>query len=135
MAHLGTSPDRKVIERGEGKSPSYGLLEIKCPYLSKQTDGSYKLKVSHAYHYQIMGQLGLKGISWCDFFVKCEEDYHLERIHFDVAKWEQMKNKLDVFHSILITTLHQHKITYNCQQHTLECLLPRWCWKWRHLAN
>lgn len=60
--HLGTSPDRKVIEKGEGKSPR--LLEIKCPskesfvqcpYLSKQTDGSYKLKVSHAYHYQIMG--------------------------------------------------------------------------------
>lgn len=107
MAHLGTSPDRKVIERGEGKSPSYGLLEIKCPskesfvqcpYLSKQADGSYKLKGSHAYHYQIMGQLGLTGISWCDFFVKCEEDYHLERIHFDVAKWEQMKNKLDVFY-------------------------------------
>jgi len=31
------------------------------------------------------------------FFVKCEEDYLLERIHFDVAKWEQMKSKLDVF--------------------------------------
>lgn len=28
--HLGTSPDRKVIERGARESPSYGLLEIKC---------------------------------------------------------------------------------------------------------
>ena len=44
-----------------------------------------------------MGQLGLTGMSWCDFFVKCEEDYHLERIHFDVAKWEQMKSKPDKF--------------------------------------
>lgn len=104
--HLGTSPDRKVIERGGSESPSYGLLEIKCPsknsftecpYLCKQADGSYKLKECHAYHYQITGQLGLTGMSWCDCFVKCEEDYHLERIHFDVAKWEQMKSKLDVF--------------------------------------
>jgi len=103
--HLGTSPDRKVIERGS-ESPNYGLLEIKCPsknsftecpYLSKQADGSYKLKECHAHHHQIMGQLGLSGMSWCDFFVKCEEDYHLERIHFDVAKWEQMKCKLDAF--------------------------------------
>ncbi|MEQ2308939.1 hypothetical protein AMECASPLE_033429 [Ameca splendens] len=39
----------------------------------------------------------LTGMSWCDFFVKCEEDYHLERIHFDDAKWEPMKTKLDVF--------------------------------------
>jgi len=103
--HLGTSPDRKVIERGS-ESPNYGLLEIKCPsknsftecpYLSKQADGSYKLKECHAHHHQIMGQLGLSGMSWCDFCVKCEEDYHLERIHFDVAKWEQMKCKLDAF--------------------------------------
>ncbi|KAK0151329.1 hypothetical protein N1851_007528 [Merluccius polli] len=102
--HLGTSPDRRVKERGEG---SYGLLEIKCPsresfvqcpYLSRQTDGSYKLKRSHEYFYQIMGQLGLTGMIWCDLFVKCEQDYHLERIQFDVAKWEEMKTKLDVFY-------------------------------------
>lgn len=104
--HLGTSPDRKVVERAGSERPSYGLLEIKCPsknsftecpYLYKQADGTYKLKECHAYHYQIMGQLGLTGMSWCDFFIKCEEDYHLERIHFDVAKWEEMKSKLDVF--------------------------------------
>lgn len=100
--HLGTSPDRKVLD----KEGCYGLLEIKCPskksftdcaYLSKRTDGSYTLKQCHAYHYQIMGQLGLTGLSWCDFFVECDEDYHLERINFDVEKWKQMKSKLDVF--------------------------------------
>ena len=104
--HLGTSPDRKVKE-GEGETTNYGLLEIKCPskdsitlcsYLSKQADGSYKLKESHEYYYQVMGQLGITGMSWCDFFVKCTEDYHLERIHFDAAKWEGMKNKLDMFY-------------------------------------
>ncbi|KAK0151419.1 hypothetical protein N1851_007284 [Merluccius polli] len=102
--HLGTSPDRRVKERGEG---SYGLLEIKCPsresfvqcpYLSRQTDGSYKLKRSHEYFYQIMGQLGLTGMIWCNLFVKCEQEYHLERIQFDIAKWEEMKTKLDVFY-------------------------------------
>ena len=86
-SHLGTSPDRKVIERGGSESPSYGLLEIKCPlknsftecpYLCKQADGSYKLKECHTHHYQIMAQLGLTGMSWCDFFVKCEDDCHLE---------------------------------------------------------
>lgn len=104
--HLGTSPDRKVTER-KGESTNYGLLEIKCPskdsitlcpYLVKQADGSYKLKESHEYYYQIMGQLGLTGMSWCDLFVKCAEDHHLQRIHFDGKKWEQMKNKLDVFY-------------------------------------
>lgn len=100
--HLGASPDRKVID----KDNSYGLLEIKCPSrqsfelcpcLCKQTDGTYKLKNSHAYHYQIMGQLGLTGMGWCDLFIQCIEDYHLERIYFDSAKWEEMKVKLDVF--------------------------------------
>lgn len=62
--HLGTSPDRMVIERGE--SVKYGLLEIKCvlkqtfkDYLKRQADGGYKLKEIHTHHYQIMGQLGL----------------------------------------------------------------------------
>lgn len=104
--HLGTSPDRKVLER-EGKgSQSYGLLEIKCPskrsfkecpYLFQHSDGSYKLKECHDYHYQITGQLGLTGMSWCDLFVKCEDDYHLERVFFNVEKWTEMKNKLDAF--------------------------------------
>lgn len=44
-------------------------------------------------------------MSWCDFFVKCEEDYHLERIHFDVAKWEQMKSKRDVFFFAYVTAM------------------------------
>ena len=26
------------------------------------------------------------GMPWCDLFVRCAEDYHLERIHVNVAK-------------------------------------------------
>ena len=97
--HLGTSPDRKVIEQIGSESPQYGLLDIKCPskdsitkcpYFSIQTDGIYKLKGCHNYYDKVIGQLGLTGMPWCDFFVRCAEDYHLERIHFDVAKWEQI---------------------------------------------
>ncbi len=99
--NLGTSPDRKVVD-----GTSFGLLEIKCPaknscqdcpYLQRQADGGYKLKETHVYYYQIIGQLGLTGMPWCDFFVMCAEDYHLQRIHLDVEKWGEMKDKLDLF--------------------------------------
>lgn len=110
--HLGTSPDRKVIDR----MGSYGLLEIKCPskenikdcpYLMRQTDGSYTLKESHAYYYQIMGQLGLTDMPWCDLFVMCAEDYHLQRIHAEAAKWGAMKIKYSFFFDYLLRRCHQ----------------------------
>ena len=103
--HLGTSPDRKVLEIKDGIS-NYGLLEIKCPskdtiqecaFLKSQAHGTYTLNTSHTYHFQITGQMGLTGMPWCDFFVMCKNDYHLERIHFDQGKWDAMKHKLDLF--------------------------------------
>ncbi len=103
-AHLGTSPDRKVLQRGYNKS--YGLLEVKCPdqysytgcqYLQKHSNDSYSLKRNHEYYYQVIGQMGITGMPWCDFFVKCDNDYHLERIHFDAEMWKKMKTKLDWF--------------------------------------
>lgn len=101
--HLGASPDRKVCD--PGVFPQYGLLEIKCPdvdsyveckYL-KQSNGTHALKRSHAYYYQIMGQMGLSGMEWCDLFVEARTDFHLERIQFDQQKWLEMKEKLDAF--------------------------------------
>ncbi|KAL1270854.1 hypothetical protein QQF64_029870 [Cirrhinus molitorella] len=83
-----------------------GLLEIKCPdvdsvleckYLSVKEDGVLALKSSHEYHYQMIGQMGITGITWCDFFVKSRNYYHLERIDFDEEKWESIKTKLDLF--------------------------------------
>lgn len=103
-SHLGTSPDRKVID--PSVSPMHGLLEIKCPnadsitdlkYLSL-VDNTYKLKSTHDYYYQIMGQMGLTGAKWCDLFVMCRNDYHLERINFNQGKWDEMKIKLDMFY-------------------------------------
>lgn len=100
--HLGTSPDRRVVEEED----ACGLLEIKCPsktsykecsYLVEKLGGGYKLNENHAHYFQVMGQLGLTGMPWCDFFVMGQEDHHLERIYFDAEKWAAMKIKLDWF--------------------------------------
>lgn len=101
--HLAASPDRKVYDAGAAQP--FGLLEIKCPssesytdckYL-RQTGTGYSLKTGHAYYYQVMGQMALTGLPWCDFFVMCEKDFHMERIKFDENLWNVMKEKLDVF--------------------------------------
>ena len=103
--HLGTSPDRKVLDTSS--IPPHGLLEIKCPdkdsftscdYLRKSNTGSYKLKTNHKYFYQVMGQMAITGIHWCDIFIKCRSDYHLERIRFDNESWKDMKLSLDKFY-------------------------------------
>jgi hypothetical protein len=105
--HLGTSPDRKVFD--ENAAPQCGLLEIECPCIEESftdcpylklnaTTGVYKLRRSHKYFYQIMGQMALTGMTWCDFFVKCKEDYHLERVYFDKSIWSSMKEGLDKFY-------------------------------------
>ena len=101
--HLGCSPDRRVTDLNA--DPRHGLLEIKCPdkdsykscpYLVER-DGSYSLKHGHEYHHQITGQMGLTGAEWCDLFIMCRDDYHLERVYFDPALWAGMKNALDKF--------------------------------------
>ncbi|XP_048738569.2 uncharacterized protein LOC125653246 [Ostrea edulis] len=103
--HLGASPDRKIYD--PNSASQYGLLEIKCPdkdsfqecaYLKRTNDGTYKLKHSHQYYYQVMGQMALTGLHWCDFFVKCRQDYHKERINFNEEKWEEIKLSLDRFY-------------------------------------
>ena len=67
------------------------------PYLNL-VKNSHKQKSSHAYYYQIMGQMGLTGALWCDLYIWCRDDYHLERIHFVPEKWEEMKIKVDLFY-------------------------------------
>ena len=103
--HLGTSPDRIVYD--PSNILHCGLLEIKCPdkenfsmckYLTKsRVTDTYRLKTNHEYYFQVMGQMALTGYPWCDFFVKCKDDYHLERIHLDTVFWEGMKDSLDKF--------------------------------------
>lgn len=102
---LAASPDRKLYN--PDMFPEFGLLEIKCPqvssvleckYLSKDQDGFLKLKRNHAYYYQVLTQLAVTGLEWCDFFVWCAYDHHLETIYFNEDVWQQVKHKVDDFY-------------------------------------
>jgi hypothetical protein len=104
---LGCSPDRRVYDCDEHENP-WGLLEIKCTeqltvtackYLvpTADTAGHLKIRKSHEYYYQVMGQMGLTGSAWCDFFVFAKDDFHCERIHFDEVMFSQMLSELTHF--------------------------------------
>ena len=102
--HLATSPDRRVYD--PSLADPWGLLEIKCPIKDTITEmpylkcltGTYKLKKTHNYYHQVMGQILLTGAKWVDFFVWCNLDFHLERITFDPVFSKEMKKKLDLIH-------------------------------------
>lgn len=57
-------------------------------------DNVVTLKRDHSYYYQMQGQLGVTGYSWCDFVIltKCEDSIaksiSMERIYIDVEFWE-----------------------------------------------
>lgn len=101
--HLGCSPDRIVHDPDKSE---FGLLEIKCPdkdnYLQctylHQVGNDIRLRKSNLYYDQIMGQLGITGLSWCDFFVYCCDDHYMERIYYDHQYFLDMKTKLDHFY-------------------------------------
>ena len=102
--HLGCTPDRRVYDP---EAEGYGLLEIKCPaatyvahckYLLTSQSKERQLSKSHQYYYQVMGQMGLTGAAWCDFFVYTTNDYHCERIAFDSEFFNNMVEKLDHFY-------------------------------------
>ena len=82
------------------QSPPFGLLEIKCPRVTSVLERDYlmkdgqslKLKRHHSYYTQVQGQLAVTGLQWCDFFVWCENDLHMETIHFDPQDWQLIKD-------------------------------------------
>ena len=104
--HIACSPDRRVYDPAE--TPPWGLLEVKCPVKNSFTEVDYlkqdprtlkyELKKNHAYYVQVMGQMGVTGSKWCDFFVWTEHDYHVERIYFKEDEFRDIKSKLDVFY-------------------------------------
>jgi len=106
LPHLGCSPDRRVYDPTE--DPPWGLLEIKCSMaedLSKlnylkfnERNGTYSVRKSHAYYYQMMGCIGLTGSKWEDFFVFCQQEFHCERIYFDTELFLNMLDKLNLFY-------------------------------------
>lgn len=68
---LGTSPDREVVD--PNSVPMHGHLEIRCPNSDSITNlkyldlinNTYKLKTTHEYYHQIMGQMGITGLLYC----------------------------------------------------------------------
>ena len=103
---LGASPDAVVYDASEPNP--FGLVEIKCPYTSRNltplqaaelkgffcssevdTSGTkvLKLKKSHNYYCQVVGQMATTGRTWCDFVVYTEKGLSVERIHYDSDFW------------------------------------------------
>ena len=101
---LAVSPDRKVYM--PDRIPPFGLLEIKCPQEDSVLDVKYldkrgntlTLRNSFQYYTQIQTQMAICGLHWCDFYVWCKNDPHLETIHFDPICWDSVKDKVDKFY-------------------------------------
>ena len=68
-------------------------------YLKKDAGGFMYLSCTHYCCYQIMTQLALTGLPWCNFFVWCGKDdiHHLEMIFYDIGEWEDVKDKINTF--------------------------------------
>ena len=83
MSFLGGSPDGRVIDFG--CQNHFGLAEAKCPetkyhvtpleacqdlsFFCETVSGHCKLKRNHAYYTQVQGQMGVSGVSWCDYYL------------------------------------------------------------------
>ena len=122
---LTASPDRKVYL--PNRQPPIGILEMKCPRVSSVLETSYLqregdhlvLRISHGYYTQILTQLAVTGLEWCDFFVWCLNDDLMETIHFDPLAWQEIKNKADKFFFMcdggqLLADSHRHR--YYCDR-------------------
>lgn len=104
-SYIAVSPDRIVFEGSD-----QGLLEVKCPRSKKGmtpaeacnsddfcchiVDGSVVLKETHAYYFQVQGQMAVVGAQWCDFVVWTNngplwQSISVERVPFDKGFWEK----------------------------------------------
>lgn len=102
--HLGASPDGRVYDPSE--SPPFGLVEVKCSTKNdvsqvahlKVQDGHASLRRSHAYYWQVQGQMAVTGLQWCDFVTDTLSTITVERVWRDESFIKQMKAKLDIFY-------------------------------------
>lgn len=104
---LAASPDGLVV--GED-----AVLEVKCPFtgrqekihpgknfpfLEKVDSQKIQLKHTHAYYYQILGQLHATKRSKCYFVVYTFIDMYIEKIEFNSSDFAAMLPKLQTFYN------------------------------------
>ncbi|XP_016114427.1 uncharacterized protein [Sinocyclocheilus grahami] len=72
---LGASPDGLIFDPSE--PCQFGLIEMKCPNVKSYVDcpylkmksGKLELQQTHAYYWQVQGQMLITGMNWRDFVV------------------------------------------------------------------
>ena len=107
---MGSSPDGIVYDP-EGQ-PVFGLLEIKCPNVQSYVDcpyitirgGRHTLRRSHAYNWQIQGQMLVSGCDRYDFVIYTEDDMFIQRVPRDMEVIETIKEKVDLSFFIFTST-------------------------------
>ena len=67
-----------------------------CPYITIR-EGRHTLRRSHAYHWQIQGQMLVSGCDWCDFVIYTEDYMFIKRVPSDMEVIETIKDKVDRF--------------------------------------
>ena len=109
---FGCSPDGIVTD--PSSNPLVGLLEIKCPFIlrnSHPTDFSklsatqinafcctldnnvLKLKKSHQYYYQVQFAMAVMEMTWCDFVIWTPYGISIERVQFEFD-WPKVSYQL-----------------------------------------
>ena len=113
--YLAASPDGII----ECKCCGKGLLEIKCPFSLRHelaqvamaknsscllSNGKYELKknLSSPYYVQMLGQMAICDLSFCDFVLCTQKDLYIERVQFTAEDWGQMVQKLKNFYSTCV---------------------------------
>lgn len=89
----------------------FDLVEIKClnvtsyvdcPYI-KISEGTYTLKKSQPYFWQILGSMLICGFDGCDFVVSRQEDMFIQRIP-EIRKSQKQLKK-----NYFFLVLHLHR--------------------------
>ena len=67
----------------------------KCGAVHK--NGTWSLKSTHPYYYQVQMQLGIMGLSHCDFIVHNKQGNHTIEVPYDDIKFQEIVLNLDSF--------------------------------------
>lgn len=98
----GASPDGLIGDDG--------MIEIKCPFNSKNHISTVINGMPREHMPQIQGNLLVNGRQWCDFIsfdprIDGEHRLYVERIHRDQEYIERLEKKLNAFSEQMKTTL------------------------------